>query len=87
MRAYDILREESRIPRILVLLVLPLDEAEWMKQTPTKAELRRGLFWMSLRGYPAVPNRSSVRIQIPRRQVFTPEAIREIMQQIETTEA
>jgi hypothetical protein len=80
VRAYDILRAETKQTRLLVLLVLAEDEAEWLVQTGTKAELRRGLFWMSLRGRPAVPNRSSVRIQIPRRQVFTATAVREIMQ-------
>lgn len=81
VRAYDILRAVVPCPRFLVLHCLPQNEAEWVKQTRSRIEVRGGLFWASLRGRPAVRNRATVRIDIPRRQVFTATALRVIMGQ------
>lgn len=87
VRSYDVLRFESDQERILVVLLLPPDEDEWIRQTPSKLELRQGMYWASLRGLPPVKNRSSVRIRIPKRQAFTPVALRWIMAQIRSGEA
>ncbi|QJW97083.1 DUF4365 domain-containing protein [Frigoriglobus tundricola] len=80
IRAYDILRAEIGQVRLLVVFVLPASENEWLRQTRAKLELRKCAYWVSLRGRSAVKNRSSVRIPIPKRQIFTPDAIRAIIE-------
>jgi hypothetical protein len=78
--AYETLRRTTRrSPAILVLLDLPADRAEWINHTEERLELRNYAYWMSLRGYPASPNTSSVRIRIPRANQFTPAALERIM--------
>ena len=86
-RAYDVMRFESPLRRVLLVLVLPADEARWVR--PTRAGLVLGgrMYWASLRGMPAVRNRSSVRVVIPRRQVFTPGGLRGIICHIQAGEA
>jgi hypothetical protein len=86
IKGYDDLRAETDQERILVVLVLPADEAEWIRQTRAKLELREGMYWVSLRGRPAVRNRSSIRVSIPRRQAFTPDSLRWIMNRIRAGE-
>src|SRR5438128_612267 len=49
VRTYNLLRTESSDrPRILVLLVLPADEAQWLSQSVEELVLRRCAYWMSL---------------------------------------
>jgi hypothetical protein len=86
VKAYHDLRAEVDQVRILALFVMPADEASWLRQTRAKLELRECMFWTSLRGYPPVRNRSSVRVTIPKRQVFTPASLRRIMDRIRTGE-
>lgn len=87
VRAYDILRAETDRTRLLVVLMLPRDEGEWLRQTRAKLELRKAAYWLSLRGRPAVKNRSSVRVSVPKRNLFTPGAVRAIIEQIRRGEA
>jgi hypothetical protein len=82
VRAYDISRAEVDQTRILALLVLPTSEDQWVRVTRTKLELRKCVYWVSLRGQPIVRNRSSIRIAIPKRQLFTPVALRAIMERV-----
>ena len=51
-----------------------------------KLELRKCMYWSSLRGLPPVKNRSTVRVTIPRRQVFTLDALRWIMDRVRAGE-
>ncbi len=79
VRAYNLMRFETSQIRLLAVMVLPHNDADWIRQTHKKLELRHSMYWMSLRGFPAVPNRSTIRVVIPKRQLFTPDALREIM--------
>jgi hypothetical protein len=71
-------------PRILVVLVLPRDEDKWFGQTEEALVLRRCAYWLSLKGRPATGNRRSVRLMIPRSNVFSVEALRGLMERIRT---
>jgi hypothetical protein len=82
VRAYDALIYKSAVPRILAVFVLPADESLWLARSDARLELRKCVYWLSLRGHPRVRNRSSVRVHIPRRQMFTPDALRRIMNRI-----
>ena len=82
VRAYDILRAVTKPMRLLVVFVMPGDEQEWLRQTHKKLELRKAAYWVSLRGRPAVVNRSSVRIAVPKPNLFTTDAVRAIIEGI-----
>jgi hypothetical protein len=80
VRAYNILRQENASrPRILVVLILPEDESEWTSQTEEALILRRCAYWMSLRGAGPTTAQASVRILIPRANVFSVQALQTLM--------
>jgi len=83
VRDYDSLRlETGLVPRILVVLVLPRSEAEWLNQTETDLILRHCAYWTTLRGRPATGNRRSIRVMIPRANVFSVEALQEMVRRM-----
>jgi hypothetical protein len=83
VRAYEILRDDTaEIPRVLVLLILPRDEREWIDQDEDRLIMRKCAYWMSLRGYPETPNDKSVTIRIPRRNLFSVQNLQDIMDKI-----
>ena len=83
VRAYDDLRESnSGGYRVLVLVLLPEDEADWTAQDEDGLLLRRCAYWMSLKGWPATPNTASVRIAIPRANVFSVDALNRLIAKV-----
>lgn len=77
---YDDLRDEDVIiPRLLILLVLPRDESEWVLQTEEHLQLHHGAYWLSLMGWPHRTNRGSVRVRVPRMNLFTSDALMTLM--------
>ena len=74
-------------PRLLVVLVLPDDEAQWTDQTEEYLLLRRGAYWVSLMGHQPVSNVRTVRLALPRANLFTIEALRELMRRNSEGEA
>ncbi len=77
VRAHDVLRPSAAgvTPRVLVLLVLPEDESQWVTQTVDELILRRCAYWLSLRGAEPTTSHTTVRIAIPIAQVFSAEAV------------
>ena len=87
VRSYDLLRRSTRTaPRILILLLLPQDRAEWVNHTEDRLELRRCAYYLSLWRRPAVANTTTIRLQIPRRNQFTPASLARIMEAIRNLE-
>ncbi len=80
VKAHDDLREEGdNCPRILVLLVLPKDDADWLAQSEDELAWRRCAYWFSLRGAEATPATTTVRISIPRENVFSVETVQTML--------
>lgn len=81
VRAYRLLRRSTRrVPFYLVLFALPASAADWLDHSEDRLALRGCAYWLSLRGFPAVPNTASVRVRIPRQNQFTPTALVRIME-------
>jgi len=79
-KTYDDLQETGdNVPRILVVLVMPVDEGQWIRQSPEELIPRRCAYWLSLEGYPATKTTKTVRIAIPRSQVFSVQAVLGLM--------
>jgi hypothetical protein len=86
-KAYDDLRStDARRIRVLVLVVLPEDEAEWVSQSEEELAIRGCAYWLSLRGAPASAAKKSVRVRIPRKQVFSVPAVRNLLTRLESGE-
>jgi hypothetical protein len=80
VRAYNILRQENiNRPRILVLLLLPEHEGDWLNQTEEALIVRRCAYWASLRGAKPLTAQTTVRILIPRANVFSVESLRALL--------
>ena len=79
-KTYDDLQEAGdNVPRILVVLLMPVDESHWISQSPDELVLRGGAYWLSLEGYPSTMAAKTVRITIPRSNLFSTEAVLGIM--------
>jgi hypothetical protein len=79
-KAYDDLREKGdNVPRILVVLLMPVDESQWISQSPAELVMRRAAYWLSLEGYPSIRAAKSVRIAIPRSDLFSVQAVLGLM--------
>ena len=71
VKAYNDLRVPMvGCPRLLVLLVLPEVEAQWLSQSIEELVVRRCAYWLSLAGAAPVGNEKTVRIAIPVANVF-----------------
>ena len=80
VRTYNLLRSDRpRCPRILVLLVLPVDESQWLTQSPEALSLQGCAYWLSLRGAEPSEARSSIRVTLPRENLFSVESLQSLM--------
>lgn len=70
------------VPRILVLVILPREVADWLNLTPERLLLRKSAYWLSLTGFEPTDNAASVTVPIPRSNLFTPEVLTSIMQRL-----
>jgi hypothetical protein len=83
MKNYDDLRHPMvLVPRILIVVVVPADSADWMTQGESELCLKKCAYWMSLRDMPAVANVSTRTVRVPRSQVFSPTALESILDRI-----
>jgi hypothetical protein len=83
-RNYDLLREQTMVPRILVVLSLPIDRAAWLNVTADELILRRCAFWVSLATYPETQNKESVTISIQKHDQFDVDALKLLMERART---
>ncbi len=76
----DLILKDLSCPRLLVLVVVPPDIADWCEQTPDQLALRRCAYWCSLAGYPATANITSVTVEVPRSNALTVPVLWNLMQ-------
>jgi hypothetical protein len=82
VRAYENLKIDSKTPRILVLLLLPEHESEWLEQDEERLILRIRAYWICLKGYGPTANSSTITVAIPRGNLFNIEGLQGIMDRI-----
>lgn len=88
VKAYEDLRQVVHgTPRVLVLLLLPEEEDTWTEQQEDHLLLRRCAYWMSLRGLPPTANTATIRIDIPRSNLFSIDALNRLFEKIRKGEA
>lgn len=84
VRNFDLLREDTQTPRLLVVLALPRQEERWLKLTARKMVLRRCAYWATLRKHPKTPNRRTITVSLSRRNLFDVTGLRSLMEQART---
>lgn len=83
IKNYDDLRTDPINPRLLIVVLMPEDDSEWLSQSSEELCLRHCAYWTSLRGRPPTRNRSTVTIQIPVGNIFSSEQLSELMRKAE----
>lgn len=79
---YNDLICEANTPRILILFKVPRNEEDWITQDDDKLLLRHCAYWHSFSGNESTRNSSSIRVKIPLRQKFSPDALINLFQKI-----
>lgn len=79
---YNRLIQERDIPRVLILFIMPDDEAEWLVQSPDELCLRRCAYWVSIMGGTFSNNRSTVRVSLPQQNVFDESGLTDMFTQL-----
>ncbi len=72
------------VPRILVVLDLPRNEAEWLHVAPSELIMRRCANWAYIVGSAETKNKESVTIPIESRNRFDVAALQALMQRAKT---
>ena len=80
IKNYDDLRvDDAMVPRLLIVVVLPAREEDWLMHTEEELRLRCCGYWLSLAGRPATTNTSTVSVTIPRTQVLDTAQLRALI--------
>jgi hypothetical protein len=80
VRAYNLLRRSTKYaPALLILLLVSPNRADWLHHAEDRLSICGSAYWLSLRGAPTVANSSTVRVRIPRVNLFTPSELSRIM--------
>ena len=81
VKQYDKLRSETAAnQKLLLLFQLPDNPDEWLNLTEEQLVMRRCAYWVSLRGAGPVTSdtQQSITVRVPKANVFSPEALREV---------
>jgi hypothetical protein len=84
---YDDLRLPSPMcPRLLVVVVLPEDEAQWLSQSAEGLTIRHCAYWLWLHEAAPTSATTTVRVRLPLANVFSVSALQEIVNRLERGE-
>ncbi len=80
---YDDLRSQAlSLPRILVVLFLPRDSAQWLVHTDDALRLQKCAYWVCLRGAPPSTNKTGETVYLPKCQRFDKGGLQDLMGRI-----
>jgi len=86
IKNYNDLRAKCLVPRILVVMCLPPTEDEWINHDANNLILKKCAYWMSLLGYPDIPNGTSIDVKIPEANLFSHTTLIDILTKISKEE-
>ena len=86
IKNYDDLRADVQTPRILLIMLMPDDEDEWLSQTAEQLCLRYCCYWLSLADRAQVTNTDNVTVHIPLTNVFGSSQLTDLMSKAERGE-
>jgi hypothetical protein len=74
-KTYNKLVQRACDPAMLILLILPKEQEQWVSLSKDEMILRKCCYWHFLVDLPPSPNSQTVSIKIPINNVLTPEII------------
>jgi Domain of unknown function (DUF4365) len=83
---YNDLVVDVLTPRILIVVTVPILQADWCLHSEQELLLRRCGYFVSLAGREPSENKNTVRIKLPRANVLTPAKLTELMSKIDAGE-
>jgi hypothetical protein len=86
LKNYQELRVTTLIPRLLLVLVLPRNPAEWLEMSEECMISRRCAYWASLLGMSETTNTSKISVRLPRSQQFDVGQLQGLMQRVSRQE-
>lgn len=83
LRNYELLREPTQTPRLLLILDLPQDQAHWVTISPDELVLRHRAYWVNLLDQPErmATHDTSVTIDVPKPNLLTIASLQALMEQ------
>ena len=81
---YNDLRQQTIIPQILIVVLLPAETSGWLAQSQDELCMRRCGYWRSLAGEPEVLNKRTRTVRIPAANVFDGDSLANLMERART---
>lgn len=75
----DLVPTDLQCPRILVVVVVPVNVAEWLEMDHESTTVRRCAYWLSLRGEQPTNNDFTKTVHLPRANRFDAAALTAMM--------
>ncbi len=86
IKNYNDLRAEVIVPRLLIVVLVPEQQDDWLHHSEEQLCLRHCGYWLSLAGQPDTENGTTVTVYLPRHQRFDSEALHAQMTRAERGE-
>lgn len=86
IKNYNDLRGETDVKRLFVVYIMPKNIEDWVSHHEEHLITRKTAYWLNIKGYPVVANKTKVRVHIPRDNVLSPRTLKEIMIKISKRE-
>jgi Domain of unknown function (DUF4365) len=74
--------DDPTIPYFLVVVLVPDSLEDWLIHSENELLLRHCGYWKSLAGEPETRNTDNITVQVPRTNLFTPEALKGFMRSL-----
>ena len=78
----DLRHSDFACPRILVVVFVPPEIRNWIRQSDHEMAMHHCGYWISLRGGPPMPNKNTVTVYISRSNQFSADGLNGIMERI-----
>jgi Domain of unknown function (DUF4365) len=75
----DLIEDNLAVPRLLIVVCVPENGADWIHQTTERLEMRRCGYWLSLRGMEPSASTTTCSVRLPETNIFSVEQITQIM--------
>jgi hypothetical protein len=76
---YDELRHQAMVPRLLVVMLLPLDPERWVEQDAERMLSRHAAYYVSLAGRGDAGHRGKVPVELPGKNLLSVFNLRRLM--------
>lgn len=84
---YNHLKSERCSPQILILLILPPDEVDWLSHSNDELLIRNCAYWKSLANAPDTTNTATVNVHFEKAAPLSPENLQNLLLKAEQGDA